>query len=258
MKPTRPTLKIVIFSIIYAVGFYYFRESSYYNYKILAADMGSIPWLYSTIGLIFGIISAFIIQKEWQRWNDLVDSVKGEVGALSELWLWADRLPEENRMAVQNSLENYLKVIINEGWEKTEKGEVSEGLENAIIRLNNALLDVNSLDPFLSTVAFSFFSNIMSYREKRLRYGSSQIPTVLLNTLRLATILMIALCPLIAVKDHELQLLFSSSIAILTYTIYAVSIDMNYPLRAGGWHLTTRDYSNLLKKIEGKHERNRQ
>jgi len=214
--------------------------------------MGSIPWLYSTIGLIFGIISAFIIQKEWQRWNDLVDSVKGEVGALSELWLWSERLNEKERDDIRNSIKDYLKVVIKKGWEKTRKGEISNELEEAIIKMNAAVSEIDRVNPLLSTVAFSLFSNITSYREKRLRFGSSEMPKVLLNTFRFSTFLMIALCPLIAVKDHALHLLFANSIAMLSFTIYTVAVDMDNPLKPGGWHLTNSDYVNLLNKLESK------
>jgi len=248
----KSTLKIIVFAIVYGVAFYFFRNSEFYNYRLLAADIGSLPWLYSTIGSIFGIISAFIIQKEWQRWNDLVDSVKGEVSALSELWLWSSRLSDSNRLQIHNSIKQYLKVIVNEGWQKTEKGEVSDELEEAITEMNNVVSDINDSNPILSTIAFSLFGNVMNYREKRLRFGSSQMPRVLLNTFRFATFLMIFLCPLIAVKDHALHLLFSISISALSFIIYTVSLDMDHPLRPGGWHLTTSDYSNLLKKLESK------
>jgi hypothetical protein len=48
-------------------------------------DLGGIPWLYSAICLIFSILAAFTIQKEWENWNELVTAIKGEVGVVREL-----------------------------------------------------------------------------------------------------------------------------------------------------------------------------
>lgn len=83
------------------------------------------------------------------------------------------------------------------------------------------------------------------------------MPKILLYTLRFATFLMIVLCPLIVVRVFELHFIFSASIALLSYTIYIVICDMNQPLKPGGWHLTTADYSNLLSKINGEESKSK-
>ncbi len=241
--------KVLSFLLLFTIAFYFFRSSNYYNYKILAADLGSIPWLYSTIGLIFGVISAFIIQKEWQQWNDLVDAIKGENNALYELWLWSERLPQNIHAKLKQSIITYLTTMIGEGWQKTEAGEISDELDANIREMHNIVADLNETQPIMSSIAFSLLSNVMSYREKRVRYGSSHMPSILLSTLRFATFLMIALCPLIVVKDFELHYIFSISIAFLSYIVYLVSYDLDHPLRPGGWHLTMKDYQKLLAKL---------
>jgi len=239
--------KVIFFIAAYSILFYFFRNSDYYNYRLLKANIDSIPWLYSTIGLIFGIISAFIIQKEWQQWNDLVDSVKGENNALYELWLWSGQYPESQ---IRPLIKKYLSIIINEGWKRTESGEVSEELDEVIKSIHEGILEIIKRHPDMSSVLFTLLSNISSYRERRIRFGSSHMPRILLSTFKLATSLMIVLCPLIAVKDYELHFLFSASIAVLSYTIYVVARDMDQPLKPGGWHLTTIDYRKLLTKLE--------
>jgi len=241
--------KIPAFLIIYTVAFYFYRNSNYYNYRLLISNIGSIPWLYSTIGLIFGMVAAFIIQKEWQNWSDLIDAIKGENSALHELWLWSERLEPEIQNELKSLIKEYLKEIIKEGWKKTEEGEISDELDVIIKKMHGAMADLNQSQPILSSIAFPLLSNIMNYREKRIRFGSGHMPNILLYTLRFATFLMIGLCPLIAVKDFELHYVFSISIAFLSYLIYLVAYDMDHPLRPGGWHLTTSDYKKLLSKL---------
>src|SRR5258706_538758 len=68
-------LKIFLFIVIFSLLFFGVRMSNIINLKILISDVSSVPWLYSTIGLIFGITSAFIIQSEWNNWDNLVNSV---------------------------------------------------------------------------------------------------------------------------------------------------------------------------------------
>ncbi|NTU98863.1 DUF4239 domain-containing protein [Candidatus Falkowbacteria bacterium] len=244
----RLRFKIIIFLVAYSITFYGYRTSSYYNYRSLISNIDSIPWLYSTIGLIFGMLSTFIIQKEWQQWNDLVDSAKGENSALYEMWLWSKQLKREK--TIEPLIKKYLQTIIAEGWQKTEAGEISHELDLATEAMYTEVSNIIKDHPHLASPSHTLMGNIMSNRERRIRFGSSHMPPILLQTLRFSTALMVFLCPLIAVKTLELHYLFSASIAVLSYTIYIVVLDMNQPLKPGGWHLTTSDYQKLLYKLE--------
>lgn len=246
------TLKITIFILLYSVVFYFFRTSSYYNVRLLLADLGGIPWLYATIGSIFGIISAFIIQKEWTQWSNLEDAVRSEIQALNELWLWTENLPDNNKYEIRQAIIDYLHVLIGEGWKKTEVGEISKELEKTLVVINSAIRDINvtSSNQYLVSTSFKLFSNITRYRTKRMRYSSVHMPQVLKRLFRFATGLLIFLSPFIAIKKIEIHYLFTVSIALLAYAMYLVADDLDHPLRPGGWHLTTKDYKSLLKKLE--------
>jgi hypothetical protein len=240
--------KLLFFLIFYSLFFYFLRNSDYYDYRLLKANIDSIPWLYAAISQIFGIISAFIIQKEWQQWDELVDAVKGENNALYEMWLWSSNFQTD--YPIRPLIKQYLSIVIREGWAKTEDGEVSQELDKVIKSLHEGMAAIARSHPAMSSAVFNLLSNLGTYREKRIRFGSSHMPKILLSTFRFATCLMIFLCPLIAIKEYELHFLFSVSISVLAYTIYIVTRDMDQPLKPGGWHLTTADYQKLLDKLE--------
>jgi len=244
----RLRFKVLFFVVFYSVFFYLLRNNDYYSYRLLKADIDSIPWLYAAISQIFGIISAFIIQKEWQQWDGLVDAVKGENNALYEMWLWSGQFQID--YPIRDLIKQYLNIVITEGWGKTEKGEVSPELDKVIKSLHEGMAEIARLHPAMSSAVVSLISDLGACREKRIRYGSSHMPLILLQTFRLATALMIFLCPLIVIKAYELHFLFSASISILSYTIYVVVRDLDQPLKPGGWHLTTIDYKKLLDKLE--------
>ncbi|MFA6410825.1 MAG: hypothetical protein WCW26_04610 [Candidatus Buchananbacteria bacterium] len=255
LKNLKVTFKIVVFIVLYTAVFYFFRTSSYYNLRLLLADLGGIPWLYATIGSIFGIISAFIIQKEWTQWSNLEDAVKSEVQALNELWLWTANLPEINKTKIRQAIIDYLKVLVSEGWKKTEAGQISQELENALIVINSAISEINvtNSNQYLVSTSFKLFSNLTRNRTKRMRYSVVHMPQILRQAFRYATVLMIVLSPFIVIKKIEIHYLFTASIALLSYIIYVVADDLDHPLRPGGWHLTTKDYKTLLKKLETNH-----
>lgn len=82
----KPIFKILVFLLIFSLTFWLIRTANYGKLVLIdLRDLGGIPWLYSAICLIFSILAAFTIQKEWENWNELVTAIKGEVGVVREL-----------------------------------------------------------------------------------------------------------------------------------------------------------------------------
>ncbi len=242
--------KIVIFAIGFSCLFYFVRTSDYYNSKILFADLGGVPWLYSTIGVIFSIIAAFAIQKEWDGWNNLVDAVKNEVDSLEELWIWIEHFPKNIGEKIKGPFIQYLRVVIREGWQKSELGERSEEAEHALSLLRNALFETSKHNSQLTINSLSSFSELLKHRKSRLHFSVRHMPNILRCTLIFSMVLLAFLSLLVGIKNIWLDYIFTLSIAALAYTVYAVIIDLDHPLRPGGWHLTTKDYEELLRRIE--------
>ena len=241
--------KIIPFVAGFSALFYFARTNDYYNSKILLADLGGIPWLYSTIGMIFSIIAAFAIQKEWDNWNNLVEAVKNEVDSLEELSIWAERLPHGTGKKVRALIDEYLRVVIREGWEKSERGERSEAAERVLVEIRQILFDT-SHDAQQAATSLSLLSDLLGDRRDRLHFSARHMPDILRYVLIFSTSLLVLLSFLVGIKSIWLDYAFTVSIATLAYAVYAVIVDLDRPLRPGGWHLTTKEYEDLLKKIE--------
>jgi hypothetical protein len=54
----------------------------------------------------------------------------------------------------------------------------------------------------------------------------------------------------IGIKNIWLAFLFTASIASLAFAIFLVLLDLDNPLKPGSWHITTKDYENLLARID--------
>jgi len=242
--------KIITFIGGFSSLFYLVRTGDYYSSKILLADLGGIPILYSTIGMIFSIIAAFAIQKEWDNWNNLVEAVKDEVDSLEELWIWTGRLPQNVGKKIKPLIVEYLKVVIREGWQKSERGERSEAAEQTLSLLRNVLLEAPQYDSQAVPNLFPLFGDLLKHRRDRSHFSARHMPGILRYTLMFATGLLIFLPFFIGIKNIWLGYIFTLSIATLAFTVYSVVTDLDYPLRPGGWHLTTKDYEDLLRRIE--------
>jgi hypothetical protein len=243
--------KMLLFGILFSVAFFLLRTKDPFYGKILMADindLGGITYLYSTVGIIFSILAGFIIQNRWERWNNLVLAVKGEVAALKELWSWSKQCPAPVMASIHKSIQDYLSVVIQEGWEKPA-GEDESGVgEMVLASLRNGVLEAH-LQPHLAASVFSIFADILTYRTKRL-YHMRPMPESLRHMFVFATTLVIGLALFIGVKNFWLDYLFTVSIGLLGYLIYLVVDDLDNPMKPGIWHMTLKDYQQLLRKFQ--------
>lgn len=241
--------KTIVFILLFSFVFYYFTKNPIFSQHVLLADLGGIPWLYSTIGMLFSILAGFVIQKEWDNWNNLVDSIHGEVDTLRELWLWSKQFPDDFKKVFQQSIRDYLTFMSNDGLILSQHGTKSEKIEEALSTLHDTMFEAFKKFPDLSSTTFVMFTKLLEYRTRRIRYSSHRVPRVLKNSILLITILMISLSLFIGIKNIYLYYVYTMSVSFISFIIYLVIDDLNNPLRPGGWHVTNESYVDLLKKI---------
>jgi len=242
--------KIIIFIVIFSAIFFCIHASGLYNINVIIEDLGGLPWLYSSLMILFSILAGFIIQKQWENWDNLVDSVKKEIDSLRELFLWSRYLPEEYKAGFSKCIKYYLGEMIGGGLVKSEKGKKSGRIELAFSALQALIFEMSHKNQQLMTTTFSFFSKIIESRTNRLLYGFHHIPQILKNAFLFCTFLVIFLCLFIGIKDVWLGYTFTLGLSMMVYIIYIIVDDLDNPLNMGNWHLTTEDYESLLKQIE--------
>jgi hypothetical protein len=240
--------KIIFFILVFSLAFWLLRILD--HGKLIIAelrDLGGIPWLYSAIGLIFSILAAFTIQKEWEHWNELVESIKEELDALRELWLRSRYLTKDTGGQVLEYMKNYLS-LIQEEWPTMEQGKRSEAGEKILDLIRNVI--VRSTEETGKLSLLPLFNELLRNRNRRLYQCGSHIPYILKNTLTFAGILFIFLSLFIGVRNPWIDYIFTVSIGVLAFTIYIVIDDLDNPFRPGAWHLSPKEYQMLLYDIK--------
>ena len=243
--------KIILFFFIFSLVFWLMRTLDHGRMLLLdLRDLGGIPWLYSAICLIFSILAAFTIQKEWENWNHLVESITGEVDGIRELWLLSQHLSNDVKEKILECVKDYLYTIQGE-WPALEQGKRSESEEKILDALRNEIAGLTEEKGRMQLVPI--FYDLLRNRNRRFYQSVIHIPHVLKNTLIFADVLLIFLSLFIGVKNLWLDYIFTLSIGVLAYTIYIVIDDLDNPFRPGAWHLTPQDYKSLLDDIKNKH-----
>lgn len=247
----RLVVHIVAFATLFSMLFFFLHASDLTKALLIddLDDLGGLPWLYSAVCLIFGILAGFVIQHEWGQWNDFMDAIKGEVGTLRSLWLWSQHLPGRG-MKLQDAIVQYLRDTIQDEWRAQTSGQ-SETAGRALALVQE---EASALfqDSELRLTAVGIIGDLLRYREHRLLSGQQRMPAMLKATVGFADGLVIVLSLFIGVKHLWLDYLFTLSIALLAYVVYLVIDDLDHPLRPGILHVTSKPYEHLLLQLQQK------
>jgi hypothetical protein len=251
--PMRLAGKIMIFATLFSAMFFFLHaaEATKTVVRDEMDDLGGIPWLYSAVCLIFSILAGFVIQHEWNQWNNLADAIKGEVSTLRSLWLWSEHVPNLGTQ-LRESMSQYLTITIQHEW---RAGTLCES-ETAGKALTVVQEKASALyqQPELRIPTVGIVEDLLRHREHRLHSGQRHLPAMLKATVGFADGLVIILSLFIGVKHLWLDYLFTLSIGLLTYVVYLLIDDLDHPLRPGIWHVTAQPYEHLLNQLQ----RNRQ
>ncbi len=245
--------KILIFFALFTLAFFWLRLSgvSFYNASALIMDLGGLTYLYSTVGVIFAIFSAFVILSQVERWNNLTDAVKKETSALKELYFWSQHIPDEKlEERFVEHIKKYLTIIIEKAFEKSKKGKRDSDIDEAIMLLHSDIYDVQIVNPGLMPIGFPIFTDLLKAHDERIHYASMNLPSVLKYTLYFNNVVLVLLSMMIGVHNVMLDYVFLISITILCYINYIVVNDLNNPLQSGSWHVTVKDYQEVLDYIK--------
>jgi len=238
-----------IFLIFITVLFICIRLIPGINSTSLIATSEGVGWLYSEIGLIFGVFAAFTIQSQAKKWDDLISSIRKEVINLHRLFWLSNHLPSDVGKRLQLGIQEYLGLVMNEGWKNIDTGYRSSTLENSIHFLQEVVFDLPKTSPEYSSTAITIIKEIFESREERIFQSSKRTSLLLKATIYTGAIMMIILSYFIGVSNFWIDYIFTGSIAFLTTLIIMVIEDLEHPYRPGHWHVTQDSYQTLLGEV---------
>jgi hypothetical protein len=242
--------RVISFILFFIVLFSAFRYFGKDLFSELHANLNGIAWLYSTISLIFSLISAFIIQTLWNRWDRLENSVRGELNSLWALNMFSEQLPLKVGGELRICIKNYLENLLKEGWKQIEKGERDENVEEVLKAIQRKIFKLSEQAPEKRDMAEEMFMGLLNNRNDRMYYSTGHLPFLLYLLILMSTILIIFLSFLISIPNIYLDFIFTFSIALLAFFIFLVIEDLNHPFRPGTWHVTKDGYKALLREVQ--------
>ncbi len=238
--------RVLIFLIPFSIIFVYIHEQ--FETVISRSTISGLAGFYSTAGIIFGLVVAFVIQREWEAWRRLSESVQSEIDSVREMWKWSGYTEPSLCKEAHRHLEEYLKIIDAE-WEKGEHVNRSKELDAELDSLRGMLVEMSSYLGSTSVQLQEAFTNLVAARNQRLSFSNEHMPGILKRVVVFADTLLIFLSLFVAVNNIYLDYIFTASISLLAFVLFLVVDDLDNPFRPGTWHLTSEGYRNLLQEL---------
>ncbi len=238
--------RVSLFFVPFTLIFWVLHE--HFESVISRSTQNGLAGFYSADGLIFGLIVAFVIQREWEIWTNLSNSVRTEIDTIREMWKWSAYAEKSLCEEAHAYLKKYLNFIVLHWWNGEDKKRSSEAdieldnLRNVIMKMT---LSMSSLGDQLQ----DSFASLIEARNQRLNFSNEHMPSILKRIVILADILFIFLSLFVAVNNIYLDYIFTSSISLLAFTLIIVVDDLDNPFKPGAWHLTIDGYRDLLEEL---------
>lgn len=242
-------VKISLFITVFVLVFFTLRSIGGDFYVLAHQDLGGIGWLFSNIGLIFSILSGFLIQHLWDKWERIQKIVIEEIHALEHIMLFNTQ-DDHFTSKTKELVRLYVAYVVDHEWSaKTRLLDSNE----AILELKelNKTLPAKDVSSGLQSGTFAKLINSLFYiRERRILLATRRMPYIIKNTFLLSAVLVISLSLFVAIQSVVLDLIFTLSIGTLVFAIYLIVDDMDNILSPGAWHVSSKLYKEFLKKLE--------
>ena len=248
--------KIILFIIAFTILFWFVKLHNILPQSKLANDIKSIPTLFGVGNFLFSIISGFVIQAQWRKWDILMDATRGEVSTLRQLYVVAHHFPIKERNDIRYHIYKYLDTYIkvNSAPTKHDLSFRSKKIDEALIRVEDTMFDVSTRYPDIGTLAFTYLTRAMEYREIKLQSSTHRLPIPIKIFLLFATASVIIGSLFLPFKDLMLNYYFTLIVALLAYGIILIVDDFDHPFRPGIYYLSVDAYKSLRSEIKNKLE----
>lgn len=247
-------LKVVLFITLFSIAFWVVRINNLLPDYKLEADRFAIPALFGAGNMIFSIVSAFIIQAQWTKWDRLIEANRGEINMLRQLFILAHHFPREQMNDIRFQIRQYLKTYIETSSTKDYKilATRSKDVENALIRIDDSVFNATKKHPDVGQLVIGYLTSAMEYREKKIQLTNQRLPWGIKLYVTLSTYSVIIGSLFVPFNYLGYNYYFTIVLALLAFGVLIIIDDFDHPYRPGSFVLTVRLYKILLDEVEAK------
>ena len=213
-------------------------------------------FLYAVVGVVYAVLLALLVIAVWERYQGARETAESESNAVADIAWLASRLPEAERLQLQELARSYAQEVVDEEWPLMEQGTEGErGTPEAWNLVDDMRATLQELEPVTEAEAQLYAEGLDQIdrlgddRRMRLVAAEEGLPGVLWAVLVFGGVVVIGFTYLFGLQNtwaHRLMVAaLTAVIALVLFTIAA----MEYPF-AGGARIDTGAFELILERFE--------
>ena len=222
--------------------------------EITASVSGqNAPWeeFYSVFGMIYAIVSGFLLVEVLNRFNKLAEVVEAELNAISDVrdfLIYVDGQPK-NKEAVKKELQEYVYSVAKVEWRTMNddyavlNSDTSKELYDIMYAVNELEMS-NESDRAALHFLIEKMSSITTLRTERISIANQQLPPRLKHLLVYMSAVLVAAFIINAGMDPWIHCFMVGSITACVHLLYIVITDLNTPF-TGLWTISVKPLIEL-------------
>ena len=208
-------------------------------------------FIFSTLGVIYAVLLAFIVVITWQDFDKAQDVTVNEANCIAALYRDATPFPAEFRAELKSKLTNYVRDIINEEWQMMGTGQRSASVQNIqeeLWKLYGGFQPKNETQKIFLAESVKKLNQAAEMRRQRIVYASTGINPLLYFVLFTGSFITIAFTMLFGTENIIPHLIMVSLLAaMISITLFTV-IAMDYPF-TGDISIKPDVFINMLSSL---------
>jgi hypothetical protein len=235
-----PVIALFVFGICYLLTATMFCLAAILSRRPIAKNFKAVvPVTLTPLGVILGLLIAFLASRVWMNFDRAGEYVGQEAGALRETVLLADSLPLEVRTSVRQAIQKHVHFIETEEWPAMARQQAS--LQSIAVGLAEALTAVLSFVPAQTNQqvaqerAVVAIERALEARRNRVRLSQAEIAPLQWGVISVLAILILMTLAVVHI-DNRLAMAFTMSVFSTAVAVCLVLLMVyDRPFDAGGF-----------------------
>jgi hypothetical protein len=239
--------------LVVCLGVYLVRRRI--EYPVLKENNEFAGFMYSMIGLVYGVYLAFTIIAVWEQFSDAEEVAVSEATHLSALWRDAQTLRSEDRSAIQQELLAYGDSVVHDEWPSMARehgpspktGEIYEDLwrQYYAVQLDSA----NAVQVAFYQEMIGRLNDMGMLRRRRLLAANSELPPLMWILLLIGAGVTILFTFLFGTRHAWTQYLVVGAVTgLVAFSILLVDA-MQYPY-SGDVSIKPDPYESVVRSMK--------
>jgi protein-S-isoprenylcysteine O-methyltransferase Ste14 len=189
-------------------------------------------FIYAVLGVAYAVLLAFMLIAVWQDYETAQTNVQSEAHELAGVYFLASQLPEPQRTRLQDLVQTYARVVVEEEWPLMERGQTSPRADSLVRQLRLELLGFDphtTGEQVLYERGLTQLHDALDARRSRLLEVREGIPNLLWVVLVLGGVITVSFTYLFGLKSNVAHALMVAALTLLICAILFTIGEFDYP-----------------------------